>query len=124
MYSLRSRNLETTKTRWKEGIKQINSIPDSEVKELGLDNSEIFLITMMILPFWKGSSDKEKLVPSEKEDVLAVFSNEIMAKLNPKPNWGAIWYLHDELQEPEYLTNNWYELYPAVSMQCLIKKFK
>jgi len=124
MYSLRSRNLDqTTRTRWKEGIDQINSIPVSEAKELGLDNSEIFLITMMILPFWKGSSDKKKLVPSEKEEVLAVFSDEIMAKLNPKPNWGAVWYLHDELQEPKDFSN-WYELYPAVSIQCLIKKIK
>jgi hypothetical protein len=120
-FSLRTKELtEGSRKRWKNAVEQIKSIPIDEARELAHETSEIFLIAMIVMPFWEGSSNKTKLELLEKEETLQLFSEEIMAKLRPKPNWGAIWSLHENLQEPQKLTNKWYEHYPAVSMLSFI----
>lgn len=77
----------------------------------------------IVAPFWRGASRKQSLEDKRVEkDALVQHLETMKEKLDPEPNWSAIWSLPEPLQITDY-SEGWekhFEYYPGVAYLCYV----
>lgn len=107
---------ERTQEQWRQAEEQLMGIKKDEVAGLAGDSTAV-KVAMMVVPFFKSSTDQNKL----KEFVLSTEEakkglNDLLSGLSPKPNWSCLWHLPQRFQEPELYSEGHYEIYPCLAL--------
>ena len=115
-----------TKDVWTKGREQIRAIKKQEIAQLceGCDNA--FCVTLMIIPLVKTSVIKDTLVKIKIDTkIIDNKLSNILTKLNPKPNWGAVWINKNKKSsiEADAKTGNYYRIF-AVMMIVHLEEVK
>jgi len=109
-----------TDNHWRGANEQLNLIKN-EAEEYSKSSGGSFLLAMHVVTIFETIGVKKKYNAKSigKIDELIDIQKDYMEKLNPKPNWSALWILHRELAENsiyDYPLGNYkrQEYYPGV----------
>jgi len=105
---------KSTQQIWGEAVDQADAVNFEEIRNVHSSLGKIFRVSLLVLPLYKGSSNKESLTPMDTTTILPSLDSA-MNGLDPTPNWAALWWLSLSSQEPVYYNDGkWFESYPAV----------
>jgi len=109
---------QDSQNKWREVISQVNNIVPTA--DLVWKGQNLVRIGLQSIPLFIGSDSihGRKLDIPSKNDVKNIF-DEVYRSLLPKPNWGALWVLHNNLCKPTELKKDKRkrsECYPAVML--------
>jgi hypothetical protein len=120
---------------WAEVINQMRDVSGKKARELSLGGSRIFRVAMIFMPTYLSSEYDSTYSKSEiKKDLeqqLSSFSRKIHANhlynimdalRPPKPNWGASWYLTEELRDPFEWSDTNIAINPILIAACRIER--
>lgn len=113
-HALNSKKIRVgTHQSWKKGVEQIKSISKLEANSICINPNKILKMTLMVVPYYRGSNKVNYLTPLDKTEVTRAH-DLLINSLSPVPNWNSLWALHKNIQEVRNFGNDSSEIYPSV----------
>ena len=105
---------ESIARRFRRAIRQLRDIRNGECENLAPGDKGFFKIALEAVTFFKGSSEKDRLIVVKKQEIVDSFERLINHAPLDKANMYALWLLDKRMKKPiEYSDGN--QIFPAVA---------